>query len=61
LVEAYGQTEVTAGISVTWPQDTQVDHVGALMPNCIAKLADVPELEYFAKDGVGEILVKGDK
>lgn len=59
LVEAYGQTEVTAGISCTMPNDTDTSHVGALLPNCIVKLADVPDLEYFAKDDVGEVCIKG--
>jgi len=59
LMEAYGQTEVTAGICCTLPNDTKTGHVGALLPNCIVKLVDVPDLEYYAKDDVGEIFIKG--
>uniref|UniRef100_A0A915KK18 long-chain-fatty-acid--CoA ligase n=1 Tax=Romanomermis culicivorax TaxID=13658 RepID=A0A915KK18_ROMCU len=59
ILEAYGQTEVTAGITATLPDDTEVGHVGALLPNCWVKLADVPELEYYTADEQGEICVKG--
>ncbi len=30
-------------------------HVGPPVPFCRIKLADVPELDYFAKDGKGEV------
>lgn len=59
FTEGYGQTEATAGISVTIPGDYEGGNVGALLPNVFAKLVDVPEKNYFAKDNKGEVCVKG--
>ncbi|XP_077974330.1 long-chain-fatty-acid--CoA ligase 1-like isoform X2 [Styela clava] len=59
FTEGYGQTEATAGISVTIPGDYEGGNVGALIPNIFAKLVDVPEKNYFAKDNKGEVCVKG--
>jgi len=59
FVPGYGQTEATAGIAASVPGDYFSGSVG---PPCLCakvKLADVPEKNYFAKDGKGEICVKG--
>ncbi|XP_063165750.1 long-chain-fatty-acid--CoA ligase 1 isoform X1 [Candoia aspera] len=57
--EGYGQTECTAGCSLTIPGDWTAGHVGAPMPCNIIKLVDVEEMSYFAAKGEGEICVKG--
>ncbi|XP_069600415.1 long-chain-fatty-acid--CoA ligase 1 isoform X1 [Ranitomeya imitator] len=57
--EGYGQTECTAGCSLTIPGDWTAGHVGAPMPCNFIKLVDVDEMNYFAVKGEGEVCVKG--
>ncbi|XP_069795944.1 long-chain-fatty-acid--CoA ligase 1a isoform X3 [Narcine bancroftii] len=57
--EGYGQTECTAGCSMTIPGDWSAGHVGAPMPCNLIKLVDVEEMNYFAAEGEGEVCVKG--
>uniref|UniRef100_A0A8D0HFL3 Long-chain-fatty-acid--CoA ligase n=1 Tax=Sphenodon punctatus TaxID=8508 RepID=A0A8D0HFL3_SPHPU len=57
--EGYGQTECTAGCSLTIPGDWTAGHVGAPMPCNVVKLVDVEEMNYFAARGEGEVCVKG--
>ncbi|XP_024050044.1 long-chain-fatty-acid--CoA ligase 1 isoform X1 [Terrapene carolina triunguis] len=57
--EGYGQTECTAGCSLTIPGDWTAGHVGAPMPCSLLKLVDVEEMNYFAVQGEGEVCVKG--
>lgn len=57
--EGYGQTECTAGCSLTIPGDWTAGHVGAPMPCNYLKLVDVEEMNYFAAKGEGEVCVKG--
>ncbi|KAM4708500.1 long-chain-fatty-acid--CoA ligase 1 isoform 1-T3 [Discoglossus pictus] len=57
--EGYGQTECTAGCSLTVPGDWTAGHVGAPMPCNHVKLVDVEEMNYFASKGEGEVCVKG--
>ncbi|KAM3938210.1 long-chain-fatty-acid--CoA ligase 1 isoform 2-T3 [Leptodactylus fuscus] len=57
--EGYGQTECTAGCSLTIPGDWTAGHVGAPMPCNLLKLVDVEEMNYFAAKGEGEVCVKG--
>lgn len=59
VLEGYGQTESTAGATITIAGDTNTGHVGPPLPCCMIKLVDVPEKDYFAKDGKGEICFKG--
>lgn len=59
VYEGYGQTESTAGCSFTTPTDITGGHVGPPLPQSLIKLIDVPEKNYYAKDGCGEICVKG--
>ncbi|NWQ74434.1 ACSL1 ligase, partial [Columbina picui] len=57
--EGYGQTECTAGCSLSVPGDWTAGHVGAPMPCSIIKLVDVQEMNYLAAKGEGEVCVKG--
>lgn len=52
-------TETVAGGTSSWPGDTEGGHVGGVLPSVHVKLEDVPELNYFAKDGKGEVLFRG--
>ncbi|XP_054576115.1 long-chain-fatty-acid--CoA ligase 1 isoform X4 [Eptesicus fuscus] len=57
--EGYGQTECTAGCSLSIPGDWTAGHVGAPMPCNLIKLVDVEEMNYLAAKGEGEVCVKG--
>ncbi|XP_045904371.1 long-chain-fatty-acid--CoA ligase 1a [Micropterus dolomieu] len=57
--EGYGQTECTAGCSLSMPGDWTAGHVGAPLPCNHIKLVDVPEMNYLAANGEGEVCVKG--
>ncbi|NWR68845.1 ACSL1 ligase, partial [Centropus unirufus] len=57
--EGYGQTECTAGCSLSLPGDWTAGHVGAPMPCSLIKLVDVQEMNYLAAKGEGEVCVKG--
>uniref|UniRef100_A0A8C9YWR7 Arachidonate--CoA ligase n=1 Tax=Sander lucioperca TaxID=283035 RepID=A0A8C9YWR7_SANLU len=59
VYEAYGQTECTAGCTFTTPGDWTPGHVGAPLPCNLIKLVDVPDKNYFASKGEGEVCVKG--
>nr|KAG5707716.1 hypothetical protein BaRGS_003291 [Batillaria attramentaria] len=59
VFEGYGQTECTAGVTTTIPGDPASGLVGPPLDCNYIKLIDVPEMEYFAKDGRGEVCVKG--
>ncbi|XP_042275618.1 long-chain-fatty-acid--CoA ligase 1-like [Thunnus maccoyii] len=57
--EGYGQTECTAGCTLTMPGDWTAGHVGAPLPCNLVKLVDVAEMNYLAVNGEGEVCVKG--
>uniref|UniRef100_A0A1A7XL32 Long-chain-fatty-acid--CoA ligase n=1 Tax=Iconisemion striatum TaxID=60296 RepID=A0A1A7XL32_9TELE len=57
--EGYGQTECTAGCSMSMPGDWSAGHVGPPLPCNIIKLVDVAEMNYLAANGEGEVCVKG--
>ncbi|XP_061100825.1 long-chain-fatty-acid--CoA ligase 1a isoform X1 [Conger conger] len=57
--EGYGQTECTAGCTMSMPGDWTAGHVGPPLPCNILKLVDVSEMNYFAANGEGEVCVKG--
>lgn len=59
VVEGYGQTECTAPVTLTVQGDYVPEHVGPPVSCCCVKLVDVPEMEYYAVSGQGEICVKG--
>lgn len=57
--EGYGQTECTAGCSMSMPGDWSAGHVGPPLPCNIMKLVDVAEMNYLSANGEGEVCVKG--
>ncbi|XP_068607219.1 long-chain-fatty-acid--CoA ligase 1a [Brachionichthys hirsutus] len=57
--EGYGQTECTAGCTMSMPGDWSAGHVGPPLPCNAVKLVDVAEMNYFAANGEGEVCVKG--
>ncbi|XP_058240326.1 long-chain-fatty-acid--CoA ligase 1a isoform X1 [Hemibagrus wyckioides] len=57
--EGYGQTECTAGCSMSMPGDWTAGHVGPPLPCNYVKLVDVAEMSYYAANGEGEVCVKG--
>ena len=59
LVEGYGQTECVAPSTLTIQGDPQPDHVGPPLPCNNLKLEDIPDMEYWASSGQGEVCVKG--
>jgi len=59
IVEGYGQTESTAMATITWPGEAIGGHCGGPAVCSLLKLEDVPDLNYYAKDRKGEILIKG--
>lgn len=59
VVEGYGQTECHAVCSVTLVGDPDTGNVGPPLPCCEIKLADVEEMNYYAKDNKGEVCIKG--
>uniref|UniRef100_A0A8R1DZ20 long-chain-fatty-acid--CoA ligase n=1 Tax=Caenorhabditis japonica TaxID=281687 RepID=A0A8R1DZ20_CAEJA len=59
IVEGYGQTECTALATCAWMGDPSTGHCGAPAACALIKLADVPDLNYYSKDGKGEIRIKG--
>jgi len=59
IVEGYGQTECVAPATLTVQGDSTPDHVGPPIPCCAIKLVDVPEMNYYAVSGQGEICIKG--
>ncbi|KAJ4438638.1 hypothetical protein ANN_14585 [Periplaneta americana] len=59
VVEGYGQTECCAPITLTVQGDHIPEHVGPPVACCCIKLVDVPEMEYYAVSGQGEVCVKG--
>ncbi|XP_076615874.1 long-chain-fatty-acid--CoA ligase 5 isoform X2 [Chaetodon auriga] len=60
IFEGYGQTECTAGCTLTTPGDATVGHVGPPLPCNIVKLVDVEEMNYFTSNGEGEVCIKGN-
>uniref|UniRef100_A0A9J2P5Q8 Long-chain-fatty-acid--CoA ligase n=1 Tax=Ascaris lumbricoides TaxID=6252 RepID=A0A9J2P5Q8_ASCLU len=59
IVEGYGQTECTGLVTSTWPGDFVGGHCGGPSTCTLLKLADVPELQYYASQGKGEVMIKG--
>ncbi|UYV67009.1 hypothetical protein LAZ67_4003652 [Cordylochernes scorpioides] len=59
VLEGYGQTEGVAPCTLTLVGDPTVEHVGPPLPCCAIKLADVPEMEYYASQNKGEVCIRG--
>ncbi|XP_061627730.1 long-chain-fatty-acid--CoA ligase 1a isoform X6 [Phyllopteryx taeniolatus] len=57
--EGYGQTECTAGCSMSMPGDWTAGHVGPPLPCNAIKLVDVVDMNYLAANNEGEVCVKG--
>jgi long-chain acyl-CoA synthetase len=57
FIECYGQTECVIGCSQTI-NDIEPGETGIPTLMNYVKLVDVPEKEYYAKDGVGEICIR---
>uniref|UniRef100_H2RXV4 Long-chain-fatty-acid--CoA ligase n=1 Tax=Takifugu rubripes TaxID=31033 RepID=H2RXV4_TAKRU len=57
--EGYGQTECTAGCTMTLAGDWTAGHVGPPLPCNAIKLVDVAEMNYLAVNGEGEVCVSG--
>eukprot|EP00915_Cephaloidophora_sp_WS-2016_P008365 GHVH01011527.1.p1 GENE.GHVH01011527.1~~GHVH01011527.1.p1 ORF type:complete len:783 (-),score=126.96 GHVH01011527.1:57-2405(-) len=58
IVIGYGLTESCGAAFCQHSQDTS-NSIGWVMKSSEAKFIDVPDLEYFAKDGCGELLIRG--
>lgn len=59
VYEAYGQTECTAGCTLTSPGDWKPGHVGVPLACNHVKLEDVADMNYFSVNGEGEVCIKG--
>uniref|UniRef100_A0A8B9KCJ8 Arachidonate--CoA ligase n=1 Tax=Astyanax mexicanus TaxID=7994 RepID=A0A8B9KCJ8_ASTMX len=55
IFEGYGQTECTAGCTFSMPGDWTAGHVGAPLPCARVKLTDIPDMNYYASSGEGEV------
>ncbi|KAJ2077483.1 long-chain fatty acid-CoA ligase [Coemansia sp. RSA 988] len=59
MIQGYGLTEASGLVAVQLPGDTSLGNVGAPVPSVEIRLADVPTAGYFARDGCGEVCVRG--
>jgi len=61
VLQGYGMTETSAGITIVIPGDHTMGHCGAPFPCCEVKLRDVPEMKYLHSDPTpsGEIMCRG--
>ena len=59
IIEGYGQTEATAGTTLQFPSELNLGNVGPPLPCNIIRLIDVPEMNYYARNGEGEVCFKG--
>ena len=59
ICEGYGQTECVCPCTLTLPGDSSTGHVGPPLSSAYIKLVDVPDMEYYAAEGTGEVCVKG--
>jgi long-chain acyl-CoA synthetase len=55
VFEGYGQTECTSGCCATLPHDVTAGHVGPPLVSALIKLVDVPDMNYYASNGEGEV------
>lgn len=59
MLVGYGLTETCANATILEHNHLEYGSAGTLVGSVTAKLIDVPEAGYFAKDNQGEILLKG--
>ncbi|CAF4457843.1 unnamed protein product [Rotaria sp. Silwood2] len=59
VIEGYGQTECCGLSTCQLLGDPSVGHVGVPAHCNMIKLVDVSDMQYFSKDNVGEICIKG--
>lgn len=59
MLIGYGLTETVACAAVSEPEHIELGTAGNLTGSITAKLVDVEELNYYAKNGQGEIWLKG--
>jgi long-chain acyl-CoA synthetase len=59
VMEGYGQTECTSASTMSLPADTGCGNVGPPIPCSKVKVVDVPELNYYANNGEGEVCFWG--
>ncbi|KAJ2766387.1 long-chain fatty acid-CoA ligase [Coemansia nantahalensis] len=59
MIQGYGMTEASGLLAVQLPHDATFNNVGAPCPSVEMKLVDVPEANYYAGDGKGEVWVRG--
>jgi len=59
VIQGYGLTETSAGGTVTLGSDVTFGNVGGPVPSCEIRLRDVPDMNYFAAQGRGEICFRG--
>ena len=55
VFEGYGQTECTSGCCATLPHNTSSGTVGPPLVSALIKLVDVPDMNYYASNGEGEV------
>lgn len=59
VLEGYGQTECCGVASCQIVGNPSVGTVGVPLLCNMIKLVDVPDMQYFAKDNVGELCIRG--
>ena len=59
LIEGYGQSEVVAGSNLTTAGDTRGGNVGPPLASVAIKLVGIPEMNYLAENGEGEVCFSG--
>jgi long-chain acyl-CoA synthetase len=61
VLQGYGLTETAAALTVTYPQDLTIGHVGPPSPWAEIRLKSVPEMGYLVSDEFprGEVQVRG--
>ena len=59
VIEGYGQTEAGAGTTLQFPSELNLGNVGPPLPCNMIRLIDVPDMNYYASNGEGEVCFKG--
>ncbi|KAJ2862335.1 long-chain fatty acid-CoA ligase [Coemansia aciculifera] len=59
MIQGFGLTEASGLVAVQLPSDSSFNNVGSPCPSVEMKLVDVPEAKYFARNGQGEVYIRG--